>query len=300
LTSRSAVSHLPILARHSVLIATLFLLAAMISLQGGASLAKSLFPLIGAPGATALRLAIGSLLMWIYFRPWRISIRTGNYLALLLYGISLGGMNYSFYMAIQSIPLGIAVALEFTGPLLVAMSASRRPLDFFWILLAAGGLYFLLPLGGNINEIDLKGAIYALMAGTCWAVYILAGKKAGSSYGAGTAALGSLVAALIFCPLGIWQAPSSLYHLSLLSLLPIGLAIALLSTALPYSLEMMALTRLPTKTFGTLTSMEPAVAALAGLLFLDEVLSVLQWLALTAVIIASVGASLCVHGQKAH
>lgn len=276
---------------HNPLIAVAMILIAMLSLQGGAALAKSLFPLVGSQGVTALRLGMGSIILLAYFRPWRLKMRGGNLKSLLIYGLALGCMNYTFYLAIRTVPLGIAVALEFTGPLAVAMFSSRLPIDFVWVVLAVIGLWFLLPIGHNVSGIDLTGACFALIAGACWAVYILAGQRAGSSYGPGTAALGSSIGALIFCPIGIMQAHSGLFSLEIL---PIGLGIALLSSALPYSLEMMALTRLPAKTFGTLMSMEPAMAAFSGILFLDEMLTPTQWLALVAIIAASAGSTLTV------
>ncbi|MCC3701053.1 threonine/homoserine exporter RhtA [Rouxiella badensis] len=276
---------------HNPLIAVAMILIAMLSLQGGAAMAKSLFPLVGSQGVTALRLGMGSIILLCYFRPWRIKMRGGNLRSLLIYGLALGCMNYTFYLAIRTVPLGIAVALEFTGPLAVAMFSSRRPIDFVWVLLAVIGLGFLLPIGHSVTGIDPVGAGFALIAGACWAVYILAGQHAGSSYGPGTAALGSSIGALIFCPIGIAQAHSGLFSLDIL---PIGLGIALLSSAVPYSLEMMALTRLPAKTFGTLMSMEPAMAAFSGILFLDEILNPMQWLALVAIIAASAGSTLTV------
>jgi len=228
-------------------------------------------------------------LLLIYFRPWRLKMRGGNLRALLMYGLALGCMNYTFYLAIRTVPLGIAVALEFTGPLAVAMFSSRRPVDFVWVVLAVAGLLFLLPLGQSVGGVDLKGACFALTAGACWAVYILAGQRAGSSYGPGTAAMGSLVAALIFFPIGVAQAHTSIFSWEIL---PLGLLIALLTSAIPYSLEMMALTKLPAKTFGTLMSMEPAMAALSGIIFLGEFLTRSQWLGLAAIIAASAGSTL--------
>ncbi len=150
------------------------LLIAMLSMQGGASLAKSLFPTVGAPGITALRLALGTLILCAIFKPWRLRFTREQRMPLLFYGLALGGMNYMFYLSIQTVPLGIAVALEFTGPLAVALFSSRRPVDFIWVLLAVTGLWFLLPLGQMaLSHIDLTGAALALGAGACWAVYIL-------------------------------------------------------------------------------------------------------------------------------
>lgn len=278
-TSRKQSSWLPILV----------ILISMVSIQSGASLAKSLFPLVGAPGVTALRLALGTLILVIVFKPWRLRFAKAQRLPLLFYGLSLGAMNYLFYLSLQRIPLGIAVALEFTGPLAVALFSSRRPVDFIWVILAVGGLWFLLPLGQNVAHVDLTGALLALGAGAGWAVYILSGRRAGEEHGPATVAMGSLIAAVVFVPLGAIQAADALWHWSLL---PLGLAIAVLSTALPYSLEMIALTRLPTRTFGTLMSMEPALAALSGMVFLGETLTFNQTLALGAIIIASMGSTL--------
>ena len=147
--------------KTSPLVAILLLLIAMLSLQGGASLAKTLFPVVGPQGVTALRLGIGSILLLLYFRPWRLKMRGGNLRALLMYGLALGCMNYSFYLALRTVPLGIAVALEFTGPLAVAMFSSRRPVDFIWVVLAVTGLLFLLPLG----LIDTAGWLTPVFAG---------------------------------------------------------------------------------------------------------------------------------------
>ncbi|AVY99735.1 threonine/homoserine exporter RhtA [Enterobacter sp. RHB15-C17] len=265
------------------------ILIAMLSIQSGASLAKSLFPLVGAPGVTALRIALGTLILVVIFKPWRLRFKKEQRLPLLFYGLSLGGMNYLFYLSIQTVPLGIAVALEFTGPLAVALFSSRRPVDFVWVVLAVLGLWFLLPLGQNISHVDLTGAALALGAGACWAVYILTGQRAGEEHGPATVALGSLIAAIIFVPIGMAQATESIWQWSIL---PIGLAVAVLSTALPYSLEMIALTRLPTRIFGTLMSMEPALAALSGMVFLGESLTFTQTLALCSIIAASMGSTL--------
>lgn len=277
--SRKLPSWLPILV----------ILISMISIQSGASLAKSLFPMIGAPGVTALRLALGTLILVIIFKPWRLRFAKEQRLPLLFYGLSLGAMNYLFYLSLQRIPLGIAVALEFTGPLAVALFSSRRPVDFIWVILAVTGLWFLLPLGQDVAHVDLTGALLALGAGAGWAVYILAGRRAGEEHEPATVAMGSLIAAIVFVPLGAFQATEALWHWSLL---PIGLAIAVLSTALPYTLEMIALTRLPTRTFGTLMSMEPAIATLSGLIFLGETLTFSQTMALGAIILASMGSTL--------
>ena len=271
--SRKAAAWLPILV----------ILVAMTSIQSGASLAKSLFPVVGAPGVTALRLALGTLILVMVFKPWRLRFSPAQRVPLLLYGLALGAMNYLFYLSLQRIPLGVAVV------------GSRRPLDFVWVALAILGLWYLLPLGQNVAQVDLTGALFALGAGACWAVYILTGQRAGEEHGPATVAMGSLIASLVFVPLGMAQATDTLWQWSLL---PLGLGIAILSTALPYSLEMMALTRLPTRTFGTLMSLEPALAALSGMIFLGETLKLSQTLALGAIIIASMGATLTMQRQS--
>lgn len=273
----------------------LVLLIAMISIQGGAALAKTLFPLVGPQGVTAVRLGLGTLILVIVFKPWRLRFRPEQRLPLFFYGLALGSMNYLFYLSLKTIPLGVAVALEFTGPLAVALFASRRAVDFVWVILAVVGLWFLLPLGKDIAHVDLAGATYALGAGACWAIYIVAGQKAGDEHGPATVAAGSLIAATIFVPLGALEASSSILSWAVL---PIGLTIAVLSTALPYSLEMIALTRLPTRTFGTLMSIEPALAALSGIIFLGEHLTFVQWTALFFIIVASAGSTLTIKPES--
>ncbi|MDH0647701.1 threonine/homoserine exporter RhtA [Pseudomonas sp. GD03858] len=275
------------------LAATLFpiglLLIAMASIQSGASLAKSMFPVVGAQGTTALRLIFASIIMLLLLRPWRARLDASTLRSVIIYGMALGGMNFLFYMSLRSVPLGIAVALEFTGPLAVALWASRRALDFVWIALAVIGLLLLIPVGQTGSELDPVGAAYALGAGVCWALYILYGQKAGAENGIQTAALGVVIAAIFVAPIGIAHAGSALLTPALL---PVALGVAILSTALPYSLEMVALTRMPARTFGTLMSIEPAFGALSGLLFLGERLTAWQWLAIFAIITASVGATL--------
>ncbi|EKK7730062.1 threonine/homoserine exporter RhtA [Cronobacter sakazakii] len=281
---------MPTLPRKTPLwLPVIVLIVAMASIQSGASLAKSLFPVVGAPGVTALRLALGTLILAVVFKPWRLRFTRSQRMPLLAYGLALGAMNYLFYLSIRTVPLGIAVALEFTGPLAVALFGSRRPVDFLWVALAVLGLWFLLPLGQDVTHVDPLGAACALGAGVCWAIYIIAGQKAGAEHGPATVALGSLIAAIVFVPIGAAAAGEALWHWSVL---PTGIGIAILSTALPYSLEMTALTRLPTRTFGTLMSMEPALAAFTGMIFLGETLTLVQWLALLSIIIASVGSTL--------
>lgn len=265
------------------------LLIAMASVQTGASLAKTLFPIVGAQGTTALRLIIAAVLMLLILRPWRLRLDNRTLKHAVLYGVALGGMNFLFYMAMRSLPLGIAVALEFTGPLTVAIASSRKRIDFLWIGLAVFGLATLIPINTAQHGVDPLGAAYALGAGICWAFYIVFGQKAGQGHGVQMAGLGVLFAAIAIAPFGVAHAGSALLSWAIL---PAAFGVAVLSTALPYSLEMVALTRLPARTFGTLMSLEPAVAALSGLVFLHELLSIIQWLAIASIIVASIGATL--------
>jgi inner membrane transporter RhtA len=262
---------------------------AMASIQTGASLAKSLFPIVGAQGTTTLRLVFASVIMLMILRPWRARLTARSLRTVFIYGIALGGMNFLFYMSLRSVPLGIAVALEFTGPLTVALFSSRKPIDFAWIGLAVMGLLLLIPLGQASANLDLLGVAYALGAGICWAGYILFGQKAGEDNGIQAASLGVLIAAIFIAPIGIIHAGPALLDIGLI---PTAIGVAILSTALPYSLEMVALTRMPARTFGTLTSIEPAFGALSGMLFLHEDLTWVQWLAIAAIIAASAGATL--------
>ena len=186
------------------------LLIAMASIQSGASLAKSMFPIVGAQGTTALRLIFASVIMLVLLRPWRATLTAKSLRTVIIYGMALGGMNFLFYMSLRTVPLGIAVALEFTGPLAVAIYASRRAVDFLWIALAIIGLLLLIPMGEASSGIDWVGAAYALGAGGCWALYILFGQKAGNDNGVQTAALGVMIAALFVAPIGIVHAGAAL------------------------------------------------------------------------------------------
>jgi len=266
--------------------ALISLVVAMLSFQVGASVAKQLIPLVGAPGTTALRLGISALVMVVARRPWRSLPSRAAVPVLVAYGLSLGTMNFVFYQSLRTIPLGIAVGLEFTGPLAVALLGSRHRMDYLWVALAVLGLACLLPVTRASAHLDPSGVAYALAAGVCWALYIVFGKKAGHTHGAEASTWGMLIAAAAIVPIGVADAGRALLTADVL---PRGFAVAMLSSALPYSLEMVALRRLSTKTYGTLMSVEPAIAALAGLLLLGEHLALLQWVGIGAVMVASVG-----------
>ncbi|USI73987.1 EamA family transporter [Sphingomonas morindae] len=262
------------------------LLAAMLCFQLGASTAKQLFGQIGADGTTALRNLLGGLMLALVLRPWRRLPPRAAWPALLVYGVALGTMNLLFYRALRTVPLGVAVAIEFVGPLGVAAASIRRPAEALWIALALAGLACLLPWHEAAHGVDRAGALYALGAGGLWAIYILAGQRAGGALGAHAVAWGTLVAALVCAPIGIASAGRTLLDPAVLGL---GLLVALLSSALPYSLEMIALTALPARAYGTLTSLDPALAALAGLALLGERLAGVQWLGILAIVAASIG-----------
>jgi inner membrane transporter RhtA len=266
----------------------LAVLGSVTALGIGTSFAKQLFPLVGSLGTTALRVGFSALLLLALWRPWRWPLSRPDALSLLRYGVALGFMNLLFYMSLRTIPFGVAVAIEFSGPLTVALFSSRKPIDFVWLGLAVAGLGLLLPLGLGAAPLDPEGVIYALAAAVCWGAYIVFGKRVGHLHAGHSVALGLSVAALTVVPFGIWQAGSALLDPHVLLF---GLGVAAVSSALPISLEMMALKRLPPEAFGILTSMEPAVAALLGLLMLDERLSVLQWLAIVCVMLAAAGSS---------
>jgi inner membrane transporter RhtA len=274
-------------ARSAALVPVLALLLAEVSFTTGASLSKGLFPVIGADGATSLRLLVGAALLAAVFRPWRIQF-AGRWRALLAYGAALGAMSLMFYLALRTVPLGIAIAIEFTGPLAVAVASSRRRADLIWIALAVAGLALLLPVGHIGRGIDPAGGALALGAGACWAIYILCGRRAGDAHGTAAVAGGMIIAALFVAPIGIVHAGLRMLQPDVLLL---GLVVGVLSSALPYALEMVALRRLSPTTYGTLVSAEPAVGAVVAFLARGETLPPVQWLAIAIIIASTIGAT---------
>lgn len=267
----------------------LAVLGSVIALGIGTSWAKQwLFPLVGAQGTTAVRVGLSAVLMLLLWRPWRWHLSRTDAKAIALYGVALGGMNLMFYMSLRTLPFGLAVAIEFAGPLAVAIWSSRRAVDFVWVALAIAGLAMLLPLGLSASALDPVGLLFAMAAAVCWALYIVFGKRAGHLHAGHTVSLGLLMAAIVVVPVGIAHAGAALLTPSVLL---IGLAVAAVSSAIPISLEMMALKRLPKETFGIMISMEPAVAALLALVLLGEHLSLVQWLAIGCIVAASMGSA---------
>ncbi|MDD2882158.1 MAG: DMT family transporter [Rhodoferax sp.] len=272
--------------RYSSIFPLLAVLGSVSALGIGTSFAKQLFPQVGSLGTTALRVGFSALLLLALWRPWRWPLSRVDAVSILRYGVALGFMNLLFYLSLRTLPFGLAVAIEFSGPLTVAMFSSRKLIDFLWLALAIIGLGLLLPLGTGAAHLDPEGVLYALGAAVCWGSYIVFGKRVGHLHAGQSVALGLTVAALAVVPFGIWHAGSALLEPHILLF---GLGVAAISSALPISLEMMALKRLPQEAFGIMASMEPAVAALLGLLMLDEHLSGLQWLAIACIMLAAVG-----------
>jgi len=266
----------------------LAVLGSVTALGIGTSFAKQLFPQVGSMGTTALRVGFSALLLLLIWRPWRWPLSAIDAKSLLRYGVALGCMNLLFYQSLQTIPFGVAVAIEFSGPLAVAMWSSRKPVDFVWVALAVLGLGLLLPLGHDVSSLDPTGVAFALGAAVCWAAYIVFGKRLGHLHAGHSVGLGLSVAAITVVPFGVWHAGSALLDPYILLF---GLGVAAVSSAIPISLEMVALKRLPQEAFGIMTSLEPAVAALLGLLMLGEHLSALQWLAIGLVMCAAAGSS---------
>ena len=265
------------------------LLAGMVSLAIGTSYAKLLFPVIGAEGTSALRVGLSALVLVAIWRPWRFRLTRADAGRVMLYGVVLGLMNLSFYMSLRTIPLGLAIAIEFSGPLVLALIHARRLIHFVWIGCAVAGLGMLLPIWSGAHSLDPVGVAFAAAAGFFWALYIVFGKRLSHMHAGQSVALGMSTAALVILPFGVAGAGLDLLSPSVLM---IGLCVAVASSALPYSLEMIALRHIPKRTFGVLLSAEPAVGAIAGMVLLHEHLSGLQWLAIACIVAASVGAIL--------
>src|SRR5215213_11482010 len=271
-------------------VAVAMVLAAAGSLQVGAAFAITLFDELGPGGAAFLRLAFAAAVLWALWRP-RIPSRPPDLRVAIAFGVALGLMNWSIYEAIDRIPLGVAVTIEFAGPLLVAVIGSRRPLDGVWIALAAAGIVVLVdPGGGSVNA---AGVGFALAAAACWMAYIYLSKRTGAAFAGGSGlALAMAVGALIVLPAGMIEGGRESVEPDLLGS---ALVVALASSVLPYSLELEALRRLPEAVFGVLMSLEPAVAALAGFVVLGQALGARELAAIAMVVVASAGAASLSH-----
>ncbi len=270
------------------------ILISMASVQGSSSLAKHLFPILGPEGMTAWRLFFSSIMLIFIFKPWRKPISKQAWKYIILYGLSLGFMNLSFYSAIARIPIGIAVAIELTGPIVVAMFSARKLLDFVWLAIAIVGLVLLLPLHQANTSLDIYGIILALCAGTCWALYILTGRKAGQLQGSSSVALASGLVCCIIFPIGVWHNGMAMFSVDVL---PLAFIVAVLASAIPYALDVIALPKVPALTFSTLMSLSPVLGALSGFLFLQEKLSTNQWFSISLIIMSSIGTVLSIKRQ---
>lgn len=294
------------LSRFKNILPLLAVLGSVTALGIGTSYAKHLFPLIGAQGTITLRVGFSALLLVALWRPWRWSLAGADRRAVVLYGVSLGLMNLLFYMSLRTIPFGLAVAIEFTGPLAVAIWSSRKRTEFVWLALAIIGLALILPIGSgsgtssgssSAQQLDPAGVAYALAAAVCWGAYIVFGKRLSHLHAGHSVALGLTVGAITVFPVGVWHAGAALLDPYVLLY---GLGVAAVSSAIPISLEMMALKRLPQGTFGIMTSTEPAVAALLGVWLLNEHLSGLQWLAIVCIMGAAAGSALTGQNRNDH
>lgn len=273
--------------------AVALLLAGAVSLQFGAALAVLLIERVGAIGATTLRTVLAAIIVVAIVRPKLKAHSRQDILVGLSFGIALGVMNLCFYEAAARLPLGAAVTFEFIGPLGLAVVMSRKLRDLVWVLLAGVGV-FLLSEGG-LERLNVVGVLFALAAGACWAAYILLGSQASRRFpGAAAVAVALIVSTILTLPIGIATRGTDLLHPTVLAL---GLAVAIASSALPYTLEVMALRRIPPRTFGVLMSLEPGVAALAGYLVLHQRLAVPQLVAIGLVIAASAGATWSARSQ---
>ncbi|HET8775214.1 MAG TPA: DMT family transporter [Thermoanaerobaculia bacterium] len=264
-------------------------LVAILSVQGGAALAKGLFPALGPDGTVGLRIGISALILVAAFRPALHRLDAAQWRVVLPYGLVLGVMNLAFYHSLSRIPLGLAVTVEFIGPLSVAVFGSRKLVDAVWVALAGAGIALIAPWTAG-SGVDPIGVALAFAAGVCWALYIVIGKRLSHRLPGGAAvSIGMLIAAVAVVP---FAAAAGGFARLTAGRFAAGVGVALLSSAIPYTLEMIALKALPARTFGILMSLEPAVAALAGLALLGEILSPTQWLAVILVIAASAGSTL--------
>ncbi|WP_316826762.1 DMT family transporter [Pedobacter miscanthi] len=269
-------------------------LLSIISVQCGAAIAKGLFPQIGAAATASLRIGLSAVILLIAFRPNPFKLNAKQWKYVTLYGVCLGVMNMIFYMAIARIPVGLGVTLEFVGPLALAIFGSKKAIDFIWVILAAAGIILITPWTGT--GLNITGILLALLAGVFWASYIILGGRISKIMNGGDAvAIGMVFATLVILPFGIWGGGLSILTPKLLGL---GAALALLSSAIPFTLEMKALKQIPARTFSILMSLEPAMASFAALIFLQEYLTLKECFAVAFVVIASAGSALTAKRAK--
>jgi inner membrane transporter RhtA len=261
-------------------------LAGILSVQLGASFAKDVFDEVSPTGIVWLRMATAALVVGLVARPALRGRSRGDWYVALAFGLNLGFMNWAFYQAISRIPIGIAVTIEFMGPLTLAVAFSRRARDLVWVLLAGAGVVL---LGVQPGDVNLPGVVFSLLAAASWAAYILLSKRTGTRWpGLDGLAVAGIVAAALLAPFALVGSGSDLLDPRIIAL---GAAVGLLSSVVPYSFEMIALRTIKPRVFSILMSLEPAAAALAAMLVLGEFLTAWQWVALACVVVASVGAT---------
>jgi inner membrane transporter RhtA len=267
--------------------ALLVLLAAS-SVQFGSSLAKTLFDNAGPGGTVFMRVLFAAIVLMALWRPRVGEVHRHDLWLAASFGVALAGMNYAFYLSLDRIPLGVAVTFEFLGPLGVAVAGSRHALDLLWVGMAAAGILLLSDFG-DFSSLNVTGVLLALLAGGFWAAYILLSQRVGQAFPGGHGlALAMVVATVLLAPVGIADAGGALLDPGVLAM---GAAVAMLSSAIPYSLELEALRRLPKRVFGVMMSLDPAVAALAGYVVLGEILGARELAAIGLVVAASAGAA---------
>lgn len=271
-----------------ILLPILAVVSAMAAFQIGAAFAKNLFPSIGPQGAAALRLLFGSIMLLALVRPWRNWPKNPPLLSLAGLGLAMAGAIQMFYLAIDHLPLGIAIAIQFLGPLAIAVFGSRRAIDLVWAALAAAGVWCLVAISSDGKPIDLAGVGWALGAAVSWASYILLGRRVTSVFGNSTAAIAVSIAAIVILPIGFAHAGMALFAPELI---PLALAVALFSAAIPFSLEFFAMPRLPPRVFAVFMSLEPSFGVLFGFLILQERLTPFQIAGIAMVIAAAAGAA---------
>jgi inner membrane transporter RhtA len=274
-------------AWFALLPAPFLVIGSMVSLQMGATLAKSLFGQVGPLGMVSLRLGLAAIVLMVWQRPKRRGHPPADYRLLMAFGLALALMNSLFYLSIARIPTGVAVAIEFSGPLLVALLHSRRWIDGLWVAVAAVGVVLLSPL--RTENLDPWGVAFALLAGVAWGLYIILSARMGRVFRGGEGlALSMTVGGLALLPLGLAAEGWAMLAPPILIL---GLGVAVLASALPYSLEMAALRRLPVHVFGVLLSLEPAIASVISFWGIGETLTPQMMVAILLIMVAAAGVS---------
>ncbi|WCE31782.1 EamA family transporter [Vibrio sp. SCSIO 43137] len=271
------------------------IIMAMISVTAGASIAKSMFSTLTPENVTVLRLMVSAAILFFAMKAWEVRFNFRSLLVVFAYGATVAGMNLFFYLAIKTVPVGVALAIELIGPLCVATFFSQSRSDYIWGSLAALGIYLLLPASSHMSDLDMTGLFYALVAAFFWGAYILVGKKAAGNFGRKIPALGLIVASLLVLPVGDYTVMLGSLNTEVTLLV---VTIALLSSAIPLSLEIFSLRTLRTNTYGVLTSGEPVIGAMVSFIILGEQLTIIQCFGIGAIVAASIGTVLSPYSRR--